>query len=205
VARERTSRHHMASPARRRWAARSARVPSPVEPDSPAGGIIVESRRRTVLFGGWSSQVPSATTGDGQRSTRLGGWAAPDSADEQQRRGSFSGGGRNAKRTPCVSARRRGAPRCCPLLLGGRKRGCSCSTGHARDIDSRAHGICRNLSHRLCVRRGAWLPSNNQKRWIHAVLASLRFPLRPMDLLLRRRRRWRHGPSPSQHRKRTRV
>jgi len=61
--------------------------------------------------GAASSHVPAATTGDGQRSTRLGGWAAPDSADEQQRRGSFSRRWRNAKRIPGVGARRRGAPR----------------------------------------------------------------------------------------------
>ena len=132
VAKGRISRHHMASPARRRRAARSARATSPIEPVSTADGITVESRRSTVLFWGWSSQVPSATTGAGQRSALLGGggqqaamcpppppamgsgthawggWAAPDSADKQQRRGSFSRGGRNAKRIPGVGARRRG-------------------------------------------------------------------------------------------------
>ena len=56
--------------------------------------------QRSALLGGRaaSSHVPAATTGDGQRRTRLGGWKAPDSADEQQRRGSFSRGGRNSKR-----------------------------------------------------------------------------------------------------------
>ena len=196
MARERTSRHPTASPARRRRAARSARatfacghVPtrrgpdSLAEPDSPADGAIAEPRRSTVLFWGRSSQVPSATTGDGQRSAllggraasshvpaattgdrqrsaRLGGRAAPDSADEQQRRGPFSGGGLNAKRTPGVGARLRGAPRCCPLLLGGRKRG-SRPAGHARDIDSRAHGGGGHRGHpaaRAATIRGASPP-----------------------------------------------
>jgi len=103
------------------------RIPLPSQIPSATAG----DGQRSALLGGRaaSSHVPAATNGDGQRSARMGGRAAPDCVDEL-----------NAKRIPGVGARLRGAPRRCPLLLGGRKRGCSRSAGHARDTDSRAHG-----------------------------------------------------------------
>ena len=110
----------------------------------PGSTFGVHAPRHAWNSESWRGGRPHGTTWPHQR----GGGGQPDGREHlrpssrirQQRRGSFSRGGRNAKRIPGVGARRRGAPRCCPLLLGGRKRGYSCSTGHARDIDSRAHG-----------------------------------------------------------------
>ena len=60
MSRGRTSRHHPASPARRRRAARAARETIacrhvPTGPDSPADGTIAEPRRSTVLLLGGRS------------------------------------------------------------------------------------------------------------------------------------------------------